>query len=258
MLAIIGGSGLYSLQDLAAPDTREVVTEFANDPVVVDVYSSEMGPVAFMPRHGKTHGIPPHRINYRANIAALAQLGVREIVAINAVGGITDGMAPGSFILPDQIIDYTSGREATFYDGNLGQVVHVDFSNPFAARLSARLESAVQAVNRNVNTPRSLQTRGVYGCTQGPRLETVAEIQRLARDGCDVVGMTAMPEAVLAREKEIDYAMLALSVNWAAGIVPGIITMADIQAVMDEGMDFVRQVLQKLLMAQPEDREITV
>ena len=247
MLAIIGGSGLYSLPDSGEPEIHSVATEFSPEEVTVAIYATEVGPVAFLPRHGASHQIPPHRINYRANIAALKETGVAEIIAINAVGGITAAMAPGALILPDQIIDYTSGRDATFYDGQSGQVVHVDFSNPFSERLSARLKLAGEATNLQVETSRSVQSGGVYGCTQGPRLETAAEIKRLLNDGCDVVGMTAMPEATLAREKEIDYAMLALSVNWAAGIKEGVITMDDIQAVMKEGMEFIASVIQYLL-----------
>lgn len=250
MLAIIGGSGLYALKALGEPQSRQVKTDYAADAVAVQLYTSGSGPVAFIPRHGQSHRLPPHRVNYRANIAALAELGVEQILAINAVGGITAAMGPGALLIPDQIIDYTHGRESTFFDENLTEVVHVDFSQPFTSSLSHRLASACEAANQSSDSPRSIQLQGVYGCTQGPRLETAAEINRMQQDGCDVVGMTAMPEAVLAREKGMDYAMLALSVNWAAGIVPGTITMADIQAVMNEGMGFVHEVISRFLSAE--------
>lgn len=250
MLAIIGGSGLYALQALGEPQARQIETSYAPDAVTVQIYTSSSGPVAFIPRHGQSHLLPPHRVNYRANIAALAELGVEQIIAINAVGGITAAMGPGVFMIPDQIIDYTHGRDSTFFDKNLTEVVHVDFSQPFTASLSDRLASACEEANQSTESARSIQVRGVYGCTQGPRLETAAEINRMQQDGCDVVGMTAMPEAVLAREKGMDYAMLALSVNWAAGIVPGTITMADIQAVMNEGMGFVHEVISRFLSSE--------
>lgn len=250
MLAIIGGSGLYALNALGEPQSRQVKTDYAADAVAVQLYTSDSGPVAFIPRHGQSHLLPPHRINYRANIAALAELGVEEILAINAVGGITAAMGPGTLMIPDQIIDYTHGRESTFFEDNLTEVVHVDFSQPFTANLSDRLASACEAANQATDSARSIQVRGVYGCTQGPRLETAAEINRMQQDGCDVVGMTAMPEAALAREKGMDYAMLALSVNWAAGIVPGTISMADIQTVMKEGTGFVHEVINRFLSTE--------
>ncbi len=247
MLAIIGGSGLYGLQDFGDARIENVCSDYGDREVAVELYATPAGEVAFLPRHGKAHNTPPHRVNYRANIDALHRLGVSEILAINAVGGITASTGPGSFIVPDQIIDYTHGRSSSFFEDQLDKVVHVDFSSPFSTALTDRLLALVQEVNQNISDPRMIQAGGIYGCTQGPRLETAAEIKRMARDGCDIVGMTAMPEAVLAREKQIDYAMLALSVNWAAGIVPGVISMADIEAVMLDGMEFVRRVLNTLL-----------
>lgn len=247
MLALIGGSGLYGLHDFGDARVEKVSSAYSDEFVAVEVYSTPIGDVAFLPRHGKTHNTPPHQVNYRANIDALQQLGVSGIFAINAVGGITASTGPGSFILPDQIIDYTQGRKSTFFEDGSDKVVHVDFSSPFSPSLTDNLLAAVQDVNQAVKYPRMIQAGGVYGCTQGPRLETAAEIKRMAQDGCDIVGMTAMPEAALAREKQIDYAMLALSVNWAAGIVPGVISMAEIETVMQEGMEFVRQVVQQLL-----------
>ncbi len=248
MLAIIGGSGLYDLSSLGSQGLNSlrqesVRTEYAATAVNIDLLETEAGTVAFLPRHGKTHHLPPHKINYRANIAALKKLGANEILAINAVGGINASAGPGSLIVPDQLIDYSWGRASTFFEDNLDSVVHVDFSEPFTAGMRERALRAIKQANEQAADPRLLMEKAVYACTQGPRLETAAEIVRLQRDGCDVVGMTGMPEAVLARELGLDYAMLALSVNWAAGIVPGEITMAEIEAVMAEGMDFLRQVL---------------
>ncbi len=247
MLALIGGSGLYALNDFNEPRVEQVNSSYGSEPVRVEIYDTPAGQVAFLPRHGKSHNTPPHLVNYRANIDALKQLGVGEIIAFNAVGGIAADMGPGAFAIPDQIIDYTHGRDNTFFEGEQSEVVHIDFSNPFSPGLSERLLLAAKALAQVGEEPRAIQMGAVYGCTQGPRLETAAEIKRMAQDGCDIVGMTAMPEAALAREVEIDYAMLALSVNWAAGIVPGVITMAEIKAVMDEGMSFVHQVVQRLV-----------
>ncbi|MCY4357697.1 MAG: S-methyl-5'-thioinosine phosphorylase [Gammaproteobacteria bacterium] len=246
MLAIIGGSGLYALQGFGEPRTEEITTAYGTALVSVEHYHTSNGSVYFLPRHGKTHGILPHLINYRANIAALAHLGVREIIAVNVVGGIDTRTAPGAIILPNQIIDYTWGRDSTFVDENSEQILHVDFTNPFSETLGQRLLSAVNKAAETAQDKRPILRHGTYGCTQGPRLESAAEIRRIKRDGCDIVGMTGMPEAVLAREKGLDYAMLALSVNWAAGIVPGEVDMDQIQTVIDEGISFIMLVLTAL------------
>ena len=197
-------------------------------PVVEGVISGEA--VFFLPRHGIGHRLPPHRINYRANIAALADLGAEGIIAVNAVGGIAESAPPGRIILPDQLIDYTYGREHTFFDGNGNDVTHVDFTSPYSGALRSQLCAAADTIGLDVTDG------GVYGCTQGPRLETPAEIIRLRRDGCAIVGMTAMPEAALAAELGIDYACCALVVNWAAGIGAGPITMAEIRQNLGDGM----------------------
>jgi len=164
-------------------------------------------PVVFIARHGRHHEWPPHRVNYRANVAALQQLGVRKVIALNAVGGIAPWLGPGRLALPDQLIDYTWGRVQSFWDAP-GEMRHIDFTAPLDETLRAGLLAAAEP---------GTAPRGTYGVTQGPRLETSAEIERLARDGCDMVGMTLMPEAALARELDLAYACIALSVNWAAG-----------------------------------------
>ncbi len=247
MLAIIGGSGLYDLQEFGQPQLESVATDYATSAVDIELYDTAQGQLAFLPRHGKQHSVAPHLVNYRANIAALATVGVTEIIAINAVGGIDAHAAPGSLILPTQIIDYSWGRASTFWEKGQEEVVHVDFTNPFSVDLGRRLLAAVYQRAELDEDSRTVLKHGTYGCTQGPRLETAAEILRMKQDGCDIVGMTGMPETVLAREKEIDYAMLALSVNWAAGVVPGIITMDEIRAVMKDGIGFIRKVLVTLL-----------
>lgn len=264
MLAIIGGTGLTSIGCFDQLGFENVMTPYATLPVTVLLYSYEQKTVAFLPRHGKGHRVPPHKINYQANIWALNALGVDKILAVNAVGGIHNSLGPGAFAVPDQIIDYTWGRESSFFDdgkqGDEEGVTHVDFSYPFDEFLRQALIRSVNAVReenitpntvtQDLNTNLVLLETGVYGCTQGPRLETAAEIRKLKQDGCDLVGMTAMPEAVLARELSMAYAMLALSVNWGAGMSEGEITMDEIHGVLDTGMETVAKVLQKLVANQ--------
>jgi purine nucleoside phosphorylase len=186
-------------------------------------------PAFFLPRHGDGHALPPHRINYRANIAALREAGVTDILAVTAVGGISAEAAPGSIVVPDQIIDYTWGRDHTLYDGLNGTLDHVDFSQPYTERLRRLLIDQM--------TDGELVGAGVYGATQGPRLESAAEIARMARDGCTIVGMTGMPEAALAREAGMAYATVSLVVNWAAGVGgAAVISMDDIYHHLDVGM----------------------
>jgi 5'-methylthioinosine phosphorylase len=210
-LAIIGGSGCYRLPDLCPLPLEPINTPYG---CVSGILSNatehkEISPLYFLPRHGQAHSIAPHKINYQANIWALQSLNVDTILALNAVGSIVD--PPGTWFLPRQIIDYTYGRAHTFHDNFSQGVAHVDFTDPLNSVLIDRLSTVFQA------TSLKYIDAGVYGCTQGPRLETAAEIQRLQRDGCTIVGMTLMPEAALAAELAMDYVSLCLSVNWAAG-----------------------------------------
>lgn len=214
-LAVIGGSGLYQLDPQAKSETFSIPTPYAAAPVELALEHTAAGPVWFIPRHGRTHGIAPHLINYRANLWALHEAGVTTVIAANAVGGITAQMQPGTLVLPEQLIDYTWGREHTFFTGTHALDRHVDFTWPYDPELCALLQHCGHMLDLPV------QRGAVYGCTQGPRLETAAEIRRLERDGCDIVGMTGMPEAALARELGMRYAALALVVNVAAGIGPG-------------------------------------
>lgn len=236
-LAIIGGTGLDKLPGLEL-ERREVVhTPYGEPSGWLTHGRLENRQVVFLARHGYSHKIPPHGINYRANLWALQHIGVKRVVAVAAVGGITPHMAPGKLALPDQIIDYTSGRAHTFYDQDLEEVVHVDFTEPYCEDLRRLLQQAGQAASLEV------VAHGTYGATQGPRLETRAEIDRLHRDGCDLVGMTGMPEAALARELGLCYATCAVVANWAAGRGEGEISMAEIQANLTDGMAKVKQLL---------------
>jgi 5'-methylthioadenosine phosphorylase len=244
MLAIIGGSGLTRLSTLSVAH-REVVRTPYGDPSSTLLFGQIAGRDAvFLARHGHGHTIPPHRVNYRANLWALKEKGARAIVAVASVGGIR-GARPGDLVLPHQLIDYTSGREATFFDGGEGNVVHVDFTHPYAPQLRARcLEAAASA-----GIP--LIDGGVYGAVNGPRLETAAEIDRLERDGATVVGMTGMPEAALARELGVPYVAICVVVNHAAGRgdSAGEISMEGISQVLETGMDKVRALLDHVVVS---------
>ncbi|MBL4820915.1 MAG: S-methyl-5'-thioinosine phosphorylase [Gammaproteobacteria bacterium] len=245
MLAIIGGSGLSRLDILQDTALEKVTTPFSESAVEILTGSIGEQKLAFLPRHGKTHVIPPHKINYQANLWALHQLGVTDIVSVNAVGGIDPQMAPGQLAIPDQIIDYTHGRLHTYYQENLSKVVHIDFTHPYSKRLRHLLIVAMEQQGDDLDeVVEGLPvTQGVYGCTQGPRLETAAEIIRLKQDGCDMVGMTGMPEAGLARELGMEYACLALSVNRAAGLEKKPITMEDINHTLVAGMAEVKKLI---------------
>ncbi len=236
-LAIIGGTGLTQLGELTITGQRKIATPYG-DPSA-EYVSGELNrkQIVFLTRHGNPHTIPPHKINYRANIWGLKQLGVTEIIAVAAVGGITSDMAPARIAIADQLIDYSYGREQTFFADNLDEVVHIDFTHPYTESLRQRLLAASKKAQVEV------VSHGTYGCTQGPRLETPAEITRMERDGCDLVGMTGMPEAALARELNIDYAAVAVVANWAAGKSDGEITMAEIERHLSTGMENVLKLL---------------
>lgn len=240
--AIIGGTGLTQLEGFTLEAEQVLDTPYGRPsaPILRGKYAGRE--VLFLARHGHPHRIPPHQVNYRANLWALRQAGAEAIVAVNAVGGISAAAGTGAFSVPDQVIDYTWGREHTFFAGDaLEHVTHIDFTHPYDESLRQRLILALAAEGL------PYAERGVYGCTQGPRLETIAEINRMERDGCDIVGMTGMPEAALARELDLPYACLALVVNPAAGKAPGIITMEEIEQVLATGISQVRKVLARVL-----------
>ena len=236
--ALIVGSGFeqLGLKVLTRSPTKTPYGEPSSAVLTVKIGAARC---ACIVRHGEGHTLAPHEINYRANVWALHQRGVRACIGVNTVGAIAAGFVPGDLAVPDQLIDYTSGRAATF--GGAGTpVVHVDFTEPFAPLLRGHLAAAIADCGFRVRG-------GVYGVTQGPRLETAAEIDRLARDGCAMVGMTAMPEAVLARELGIDYAICAVAVNRAAGCAPdGVLIAGQIERFAGLGMQKVAAVLVRL------------
>jgi 5'-methylthioadenosine phosphorylase/5'-methylthioinosine phosphorylase len=229
-LAIIGGTGLTQLSDLKIINSERLDTPYGAPSAEFITGELNDKPVIFLARHGNPHTIAPHKINYRANIWGLKQLGVTQIIAVAAVGGITKQMSPAHIAIPDQLIDYSHGRKHTFFDDENYPVTHIDFSYPYNEKLRALLITA--AANANI----AITPEATYGCTQGPRLETAAEIKRMAQDGCDLVGMTAMPEAALAKELGIDYAAISVIANWAAGVTVGEITMAEIEHNLHSGM----------------------
>ncbi len=213
-LAVIGGTGLYRLAELSDIETIQPDTPYGapSGPVRIGMFAGRR--VAFLARHGEGHSVPPHRINYRANLAALQAVGADRVLALNTVGGITERFGPRVLGCPDQLIDYTWGRISTLCEEPGTDVLHVDFGDPYSSALRRDVLAAAARAGVDV------VDGGCYGATQGPRLETKAEIARMRRDGCDLVGMTGMPEAGLARELGLEYACLAIVANWAAGAGP--------------------------------------
>lgn len=249
MFAVIGGTGLTQMQGLVIETSHTLTTPFGEPSAPVQQGTLGTQKVLFLARHGHPHQIPPHQINYRANLWALQALGATQIIAVNAVGGINPNTPAAGIMIPNQLIDYTWGRPATFFeqgartDGIGFDVTHVDFSWPYDEDLRQHLLASARALDLTVTA------QGVYACTQGPRLETAAEIRRLAQDGCDIVGMTGMPEAALARELKLPYACIALVVNMAAGLTDEEITMAEIEAALQQGMGKVLKLLTQTLSA---------
>lgn len=240
-IAIIGGTGLTQLKNL----------EILRREVVATPYGEPSGPlthgrlcgrdVVFLARHGYGHTIPPHKVNYRANLWALHQTGVRNVLAVASVGGIREDLAPGNIAFPGQLVDYTYGRAHTFFEQDLEHVTHIDFTQPYDEDLRALLLAAADRAGIAVVRD------GVYAAMQGPRLETAAEINRLEQEGCDMVGMTGMPEAALARELGLAYACCAVVANWAAGRGNGQDIHAQIDTHLKNGMDKVRRLLDAFL-----------
>lgn len=240
-LAIIGGTGLNSIDEFLVTNSHAIETPYGKTSAPLLEGKLAGVDTVFLARHGSGHSIPPHKINYRANIWALKSIGVADVIAIAAVGGIHKEIPPKKIVIPDQIIDYTHSRNHTFFEDDLSEVTHIDFTWPYNEILRQKLIKVGQDLNLDISD------KGVYGVTQGPRLETAAEINRMERDGCDVVGMTGMPEAVLAKELELNYACCALSVNWAAGRGAAKITMQEIERALNQGMVSVKSILMSIV-----------
>ncbi|TMG75513.1 MAG: S-methyl-5'-thioinosine phosphorylase [Betaproteobacteria bacterium] len=244
MLAIIGGTGLTQLANLEV-SRRQVVGTPYGEPSGPLTFGAIRGvPAVFLARHGYGHTIPPHQVNYRANLWALKEQGASGIVSVVSVGGIRADLGPGKIVVPHQIVDYTWGRMSTFFE-NEAPVKHVDFTEPYTAGLRNRLLSAAKACGEPV------VDGAVYAATQGPRLETAAEIDRLERDGADIVGMTGMPEAALAREIELGYAAIAVVVNHAAGRGASArgVALQEIEEVLKHSVGRVRKIIEAFVAA---------
>lgn len=239
-LAIIGGTGMTELEGLEVIRREAVYTPYGETSGFLVFGKINGTEICFLPRHGHSHTIPPHKVNYRANIWALASLGISNVIAVNAVGGIAKNTPPGRVVIPNQIIDYTYGREHTFSDGNNSSVQHIDFTQPYSEALRLDLISAAKSAGVEIIG------EGVYGVTQGPRLETAAEVNRLEKDGCTLIGMTGMPETALARELGLNYISCSFVVNWAAG--RGDLDIhTDMEKHLAQGMNSVKSILQAFL-----------
>jgi 5'-methylthioinosine phosphorylase len=242
-LAVIGGTGVYRLSGIEWLETRELDTPYGSPSGPVRIARLGDRHIAFLARHGEAHALPPHKVNYRANLKALQDLGAGKVLAVNTVGGITERFGPRVLAVPDQIIDYTWGRISTLCEEPGSEVLHVDFTEPYTASLRTALLKACSAASV------AAVDGGCYAATQGPRLESKAEIARLKRDGCDLVGMTGMPEAGLARELGLDYASLCVVANWAAGCDPenAEITLQEVLANVDSVSGCLLPIIDNLL-----------
>jgi 5'-methylthioadenosine phosphorylase len=244
-LAVIGGSGLSKLASLEITQRKVVRTPYGEPSGALTFGAIRGRATVFLARHGYGHTIAPHEVNYRANLWALKEANVSGVVSVASVGGIRRDVAPGTLLVPDQIIDYTWGRRSTFFEGAGAPVTHIDFTEPYTQSLRRRILAAARACGENV------LDGGTYAATQGPRLESAAEINRLERDGADIVGMTGMPEAALARELSLEYAAIAVSANYAAGRGESehAVPMERIEAVLGEAMGRVRRIIEQLVGA---------
>ena len=243
MLAIIGGTGFTKLSNLQIIRRQVMRTPYGepSGPLIFGKLGDQE--LVFLARHGYGHHLAPHEVNYRANIWAIKNVGVSQIIAVNSVGSIDTALVPGTIVMPDQIIDYTWGRKSTFFEGSEQPVVHIDFTHPYDSDMRQQLLDAAKNVNQSVIDG------GVYACTQGPRLETAAEVNRLENDGATMVGMTAMPEAALARELGVKYASLAVVANFAAGrgTSAQMIQLDATYAILDDGIARVHKILERLV-----------
>lgn len=244
-IGLIAGSGFYE-EGMEGRELKKITTPYGEPSDVYRVCDSPEGAFVFLARHGTPHHIPPHMINYRANIWGMREMGVERIISINAVGGIEGGLVPGDIVLPDQIIDMTHGRAATFYEGN--EVVHIDFTTPYCAEVRGAIRET------GIESRLSLRDSGTYVCVNGPRLESKAEIQHFLKIGADIVGMTVMPEACLAREVELCFAGIAVVTNYAAGTSARKLTTKEVVETMKGSLDRVRKLIMGTLKHIPEKR----
>ncbi len=239
LFGVIGGTGFYRVTETAKAEPIKVDTPYG--PVALERTHLGGVEIAFLPRHGVGHSVPPHRINYRANISALKQIGVTNILASAAVGSLTETMPPGSLAMLTQFLDFTRNRASTFYDGEKGEVIHVDMTDPYCPHLRGELASAADALSEKVFE------EAIYVCAEGPRFETPAEIKMFRRLGGDLVGMTNVPEVVLAREAGLCYATIAVVTNWAAGVSKEPIKHGEVSGFMDMQTPRIKAIFEKTI-----------
>lgn len=247
-LAVIGGTGFYHPDILQ--DSKEIVvkTAYGEASLIIGVYRGRA--LAFLARHGGGHALPPHRINYRANIAALKEIGAKRVLSATAVGSLREKLAPGTLVVTDQFIDFTKNRRQTFYDGSDEKgVIHTDFTDPYCPEIRENLKAKLQ------NMAVSFAKEGTYLCTEGPRYETPAEIKAFALLGADLVGMTNVPEVTLAREAGLCYANLSLVTNYAAGISPHPLSHQEVVEMMEEKLSVIRELFMETLISLPPERK---
>lgn len=246
-IAVIGGTGVYDPDLLQERREDEVVTPYGTVLITSGRYRGKE--VAFLPRHGAGHTVPPHLINYRANIWALKMLGVKSVIATSAVGSLNRAMKPGDLALLDQFLDFTKGRPVTFYEGGPAGVVHVDYTEPYCPELRGIIAAAATGAGLDVHPA------ACYVCSEGPRYETPAEIKAFGILGGDLVGMTSVPEVVLAREAEMCYASIGLITNWAAGLGDGKLTHQEVVELMAANLGRLRRLLAETIDRLPEERD---
>jgi len=247
-IGLIGGSGLYEMEGLIIKERRKITTPYGKPSDDFRIGEIDDREVVFLPRHGARHEIPPHMINYKANIWGFKKLGVERIISVSAAGGIRRGLKPGDIVIPDQIIDMTKWRKSTFYDGK-GGVIHIDFSEPYCPEMRKMLLKA----GRINKIP--LKDLGTYVATEGPRLETASEIKAFGFVGCDVVGMTGIPEAALARELEICYSTIVVVTNYAAGISKRKLTTTEVMEAMKASTEKIKRLLKVTFRLIPDERK---
>ena len=246
VIGLIGGSGLYKIEGITLRKTKKVQTPFGKPSDSYKIGAISEREIVFLPRHGEQHSIPPHRVNYRANVWGFRELGVERIISISAVGGISPQLEPGTIVVPDQIIDMTSNREATFHEGD--NAVHIDFTEPYCREMRRSIIEARKTKGIGI------RESGTYVCVNGPRLETRAEIQFFSRIGADIVGMTAMPEAALAREVELCFGGISVVTNYAAGVKEESLRAKEVGEVMKAVMVNLGAFLEAILHAIPHER----
>jgi 5'-methylthioadenosine phosphorylase len=248
LIGVIGGSGLYEIKGLTIKKRKSVSTPYGAPSEQYYTGETENADVVFLPRHGKHHNIPPHMINYRANIWGFKKLGVKRIISVSAVGGIKKGLAPGEIVILDQVLDMTRNRKSTFYDGKQG-VVHIDFTDPYCPEMRQALLTA------GLLAKVTLKRGGTYVAVEGPRLESASEIRSFGILGGDVVGMTGMPEAALARELEICYSGLSVVANYAAGIRKKKLTVPEVMEAMSKSTEKIKRLLMAAFSLIPDHRK---